>query len=38
MKFSGILSFEYEKDDKDPVSGLAESMGYVKGILAVIIN
>jgi len=36
MKFSGIISFEYEKDDKDPVPGLAESMGYVKGVLAVI--
>jgi inosose dehydratase len=36
LKFSGILSFEYEKDDKDPVPGLAESMGYVKGVLAVI--
>ncbi|MDP2336001.1 MAG: TIM barrel protein [Bacteroidota bacterium] len=36
MKFSGILSFEYEKDDKDPVIGLAESLGYVKGVLAVI--
>ncbi|HZL11756.1 MAG TPA: TIM barrel protein [Prolixibacteraceae bacterium] len=36
MKFPGILSFEYEKDDKDPVPGLAESMGYVKGVLAVI--
>jgi inosose dehydratase len=36
MKFSGILSFEYEKDDKDPVPGLAESLGYVKGVLAVI--
>ena len=36
MKFQGIVSFEYEKDDKDPVPGLAESMGYVKGVLAVI--
>jgi len=35
-KFSGIISFEYEKDDADPVPGLAESLGYVKGILAVI--
>lgn len=35
-KFSGIISFEYEKDDKDPVPGLAESLGYVKGVLAVI--
>lgn len=36
MKFSGILSFEYEKEDKDPIPGLAESLGYVKGVLAVI--
>jgi inosose dehydratase len=35
-KFSGIISFEYEKDDADPVPGLAESMGYVKGVLAAI--
>ncbi|MEI8113782.1 MAG: TIM barrel protein [Bacteroidia bacterium] len=35
-KFSGIISFEYEKDDPDPVPGLAESLGYVKGVLAVI--
>lgn len=35
-KFSGIISFEYEKEDKDPVPGLAESIGYVKGVLAVI--
>lgn len=36
MKYSGILSFEYEKEDLDPVPGLAESLGYVKGVLAVI--
>jgi len=35
-KFSGIISFEYEKEEKDPVPGLAESLGYVKGALAVI--
>jgi inosose dehydratase len=35
-KFSGIISFEYEKEDADPVPGLAESLGYVKGVLAVI--
>ncbi|MBC8006192.1 MAG: sugar phosphate isomerase/epimerase, partial [Verrucomicrobia bacterium] len=35
-KFLGIVSFEYEKDDKDPVPGLAESLGYVRGILALI--
>jgi len=36
MKFSGIVSFEYEKEDADPVPGLAESLGYVKGVLSVI--
>jgi inosose dehydratase len=36
MKYSGIISFEYEKDDADPVPGLAESLGYVKGVLAVL--
>lgn len=35
-KFSGLVSFEYEKEDKDPVPGLAESLGYVKGVLKVI--
>jgi len=28
-----ILSFEYEKDENDPIPGLAESIGYVKGLL-----
>jgi sugar phosphate isomerase/epimerase len=32
-KYSKILSFEYEKDGKDPLPGLAESVGYVRGIL-----
>jgi sugar phosphate isomerase/epimerase len=35
-KYAGILSFEYEKDADDPVPGLAESLGYVKGVLDVI--
>ena len=29
-----LLSFEYEKDENDPIPGLAESVGYVKGLLA----
>lgn len=33
INYSGALSFEYEKDAKDPVPGLAESVGYVRGIL-----
>ena len=32
--FQGTASFEYEKDGKDPLPGLAESVGYVRGILA----
>jgi sugar phosphate isomerase/epimerase len=31
--YSHVLSFEYEKDGKDPVPGLAESVGYVRGVL-----
>jgi sugar phosphate isomerase/epimerase len=34
IKFQGLVGFEYEKDSKDPVPGLAESVGYVKGLLA----
>jgi len=36
IKYDGIVSFEYEKDGKDPIAGLAESVGYVKGVLAAI--
>jgi inosose dehydratase len=34
IKYQGLVGFEYEKDGKDPVPGLAESVGYVKGVLA----
>jgi len=34
MDFRGTASFEYEKDDRDPLPGLAESVGYVRGVLA----
>lgn len=36
IKYSGIVSFEYEKDADDPIAGLAESVGYVRGVLAAI--
>jgi inosose dehydratase len=36
IEYSGIVSFEYEKDAEDPLAGLAESVGYVKGVLAAI--
>ncbi|MEA1951314.1 MAG: sugar phosphate isomerase/epimerase family protein [Planctomycetota bacterium] len=32
--FSGNASFEFEKDPADPMPGLAESVGYVRGALA----
>ena len=34
IKYQGLVGFEYEKDGKDPVPGLAESVGYNKGLLA----
>lgn len=36
LDFRGTVSFEYEKDGKDPLPGLAESVGYVRGLLAVL--
>ncbi len=36
IDYAGIVSFEYEKDENDPLPGLAESVGYVRGVLAVI--
>jgi inosose dehydratase len=35
IKFAGAVSFEFEKDGKDPLAGVAESVGYVRGVLAV---
>lgn len=34
--YAGIASFEYEKDADDPVPGLAESVGYARGVMATI--
>jgi sugar phosphate isomerase/epimerase len=34
IDYRGIVSFEYEKDADDPMPGLAESVGYVRGVLA----
>jgi len=36
IKYDGILAFEYEKDADDPMAGLAESVGYVRGVMAAI--
>ena len=34
IKYQGLVGFEYEKDAKDPLPGLAESVGYTRGVLA----
>ncbi len=34
IDYTGVVSFEYEKNADDPMPGLAESVGYVRGVLA----
>ena len=34
VKYPYLASFEYEKDENDPIPGLSETIGYSKGILA----
>ena len=34
INFQGHVGLEHEKDPEDPVPGLAESVGYVKGLLS----
>ncbi|MBL9200431.1 MAG: sugar phosphate isomerase/epimerase [Opitutaceae bacterium] len=34
VKYKGVVAFEYEKAAGNPVTGLAESVGYVRGLLA----
>jgi len=36
VHYAGVVAFEYEADENDPLPGLAESVGYTKGVLAVI--
>ncbi len=33
VKYNGIMSLEFEKDGDDPLPGIAESVGYARGIL-----
>ncbi|MEY3433497.1 MAG: hypothetical protein RL131_1433 [Bacteroidota bacterium] len=33
INYSGVCSIEYEKDMNDPLAGMAESVGYLKGVL-----
>lgn len=34
INYQGVVSFEYEREAVNPVTGLAESVGYVRGLLA----
>ncbi len=36
INYKGTVALEYEKDPKDPLPGAAESIGYERGLLAVI--
>ena len=33
INYQGFVAFEYEKDADDPVMGLAESVGFVRGVM-----
>ncbi len=34
IRYTGKCSLEYEKDNTDPLAGIAESIGYFKGVMA----
>lgn len=34
LDYSGVVSLEYEKDPEDALAGAAESIGYIRGVLA----
>lgn len=36
INYTGNVAFEYEKDADDPMVGLAESVGYVRGVLTML--
>jgi inosose dehydratase len=36
INYQGYVGFEYEKDADNPVPGLAESVGYVRGVMATV--
>ncbi|TKG93805.1 sugar phosphate isomerase/epimerase [Puteibacter caeruleilacunae] len=31
--YTGVLALEFEKDSNDPLAGMAESVGYIKGVI-----
>jgi inosose dehydratase len=36
INYQGNVAFEYEKDEKDPLPGLAESVGYVRAVMKLV--
>jgi len=36
LNYQGVVSLEYEKDADDPLPGMAESVGYARGVLDMI--
>jgi sugar phosphate isomerase/epimerase len=36
IDYKNMVAVEYEKDENDPLPGLAESVGYIRGVLATI--
>lgn len=36
MSYQGAVAIEYEKDGDDPLAGLAESVGYLRGIIRMV--
>lgn len=36
INYQGVMAIEYEKDGDDPVPGLAESVGYVRGVASMV--
>lgn len=36
LNFTGTAAFEFEKDPDDPLPGVAESVGYVRGVLSAV--
>ena len=34
VRYQGLIGLEYEKDMNDPLAGVAESIGYVRGVLS----
>jgi len=36
LDYQGVLALEFEKDETDPLPGCAESIGYIRGVMAML--